>query len=176
MIFMLNNIDLDQVKQYEAEIKADDNEALFTTKMTGTWQFDENGPQFTASAKTDNGPVEFALTHPNFEKLGNYPSPMAYGLFWICGCASATFMTAAAKNGIKIDNLTTDIEADLDYHAQFKLGDQPLVGAYRVTFNVTSEQATDEQIQMLKDAAYNGCMALYTVKTAVPLTVAAKRV
>ncbi|HJJ40625.1 MAG TPA: OsmC family protein, partial [Methanocorpusculum sp.] len=116
------------------------------------------------------------LTHPNFEKLGNYPSPMAYGLFWICGCASATFMTAAAKNGIKIDNLTTDIEADLDYHAQFKLGDQPLVGAYRVTFNVTSEQATDEQIQMLKDAAYNGCMALYTVKTAVPLTVAAKRV
>ena len=85
-------------------------------------------------------------------------------------------MTAAAKNGIKIDNLTTDIEADLDYHAQFKLGTQPLVGAYRITFNVTSEQATDEQIEMLKDAAYNGCMALYTVKTAVPLTVAAKRV
>ena len=26
---MLNNIDLAQVKQYEAEIKADDNEALF---------------------------------------------------------------------------------------------------------------------------------------------------
>ena len=44
---MLNNIDLAQVKQYEAEIKADDNEALFTTRMTGTWQFDENGPQFT---------------------------------------------------------------------------------------------------------------------------------
>ena len=96
---MLNNIDLAQVKQYEAEIKADDNEALFTTKMTGTWQFDENGPQFTADAKTDAGPVTFALTHPNFEKLGNYPSPMAYGLFWICGCASATFMTAAAKRG-----------------------------------------------------------------------------
>ena len=67
---MLNNIDLAQVKQYEAEIKADDNEALFTTKMTGTWQFDENGPQFTADAKTDAGPVRFALTHPNFEKLG----------------------------------------------------------------------------------------------------------
>ena len=50
---MLNNIDLDQVKQYEAEIKADDNEALFTTHMTGNWEFDENGPQFTAFATTD---------------------------------------------------------------------------------------------------------------------------
>lgn len=172
---MLNNIDIAQVKQYEAEIKADDNEALFTTKMTGTWQFDENGPQFTADAKTDAGPVTFALAHPNFEKLGNYPSPMAYGLFWICGCASATFMTAAAKRGIKIDALHTDIEADLDYHAQFQLGTQPLVGAYRITFNVTSAQATDEEIESLKQAAYNGCMALFTVRTAIPLTVSAKR-
>ena len=172
---MLNNIDLAQVKQYEAEIKADDNEALFTTRMTGTWQFDENGPQFTADAKTDAGPVRFALTHPNFEKLGNYPSPMAYGLFWICGCASATFMTAAAKRGIKIDALHTDIEADLDYHAQFQLGTQPMVGAYRVTFNVTSAQATDEEIESLKEAAYNGCMALFTVRNAIPLTVSAKR-
>lgn len=172
---MLNNIDIAQVKQYEAEIKADDNEALFTTKMTGTWQFDENGPQFTADAKTDAGPVTFALAHPNFEKLGNYPSPMAYGLFWICGCASATFMTAAAKRGIKIDALHTDIEADLDYHAQFQLGTQPLVGAYRVTFNVTSAQATDEEIESLKQAAYNGCMALFTVRTVIPLTVSAKR-
>ena len=172
---MLNNIDIEQVKQYEAEIKADDNEALFTTRMTGTWQFDENGPQFTADAKTDAGPVRFALIHPNFEKLGNYPSPMAYGLFWICGCASATFMTAAAKRGIKIDALHTDIEADLDYHAQFQLGTQPLVGAYRVTFNVTSAQATDEEIESLKEAAYNGCMALFTVRNAIPLTVSAKR-
>ena len=172
---MLNNIDLAQVKQYEAEIKADDNEALFTTRMTGTWQFDENGPQFTADAKTDAGPVRFALTHPNFEKLGNYPSPMAYGLFWICGCASAAFMTAAAKRGIKIDALHTDIEADLDYHAQFQLGTQPLVGAYRVTFNVTSAQATDEEIESLKEAAYNGCMALNTVRNEIRKTEYAKR-
>jgi len=172
---MLNNIDIAQVKQYEAEIKADDNEALFTTHMTGTWEFDENGPQFTANAKTDLGPVKLSLAHPNFEKLGNYPSPMSYGLFWICGCASATFMTAATKNNIKIDALTTDIEADLDYHAQFKLGTQPLVGAYRITFNVKSAQATDEQIEMLKDAALAGCMAMYTVRNAIPLTVTAKR-
>ena len=101
---------------------------------------------------------------------------MAFGLFWICGCASATFMTAAAKNGIKIDALTTDIEADLDYHAQFKLGDQPRVGAFRINFNVKSEQATDDQIAMLRQAALDGCMAMYTVRNAIPLTVTAKRV
>ena len=85
-------------------------------------------------------------------------------------------MTAAAKRGIKIDALHTDIEADLDYHAQFQLGTQPRIGAYRLTLNVISAQATDEEIESLKQAAYNGCMALFTVRTAVPLTVSAKRV
>lgn len=171
----LNNIDLAQVKKYEAEIIANDNEALFTTKMTGTWQFDEKGPQFTAEAKTTGHPVKLSLSHPNFDGPGVSPSPMAFGLFWIAGCASSTFMTSAAKRGIVIDSLVTDVEADLDYHAQFNLGDQPLVGAYRVKFNVKSS-ASEEEIDGLRIAALNGCMALYSIKTAVPLTVSYMRV
>ena len=33
----LNNIDLKQVDEYEEEILKDREEALFTTKMEGTW-------------------------------------------------------------------------------------------------------------------------------------------
>lgn len=170
----LNNIDLEDVKQYEAEIKADDNEALFTTKMSGTWLFDENGPQFVSEAKTNGEPFKLSLSHPNFEGPRCSPSPMSYGLFWICGCASSTFMTAAEKKGIKIDALTTDIEADLDYHAQFGLGSQPLIWAYRITFNVKSS-ASDEDIEALRKEALNGCMALYTVKEAIPLELKCSR-
>jgi len=170
----LNNIDIAQVKQYEADIKANDEEAKFTTKMEGTWLFDETGPQFTATAKTTGEPFVLTLSHPNFAGPGVSPSPMSFGLFWIAGCASATFMTSAEKKGIKIDSLSTTIEADLDYHAQFKLGDQPLVGEYRINFNVKTS-ASDAEVAQLKEDALAGCMAMYTVKTAVPLKVTCTR-
>ncbi|MDV0443636.1 OsmC family protein [Methanorbis rubei] len=166
----LNNIDIAQVKQYEADIKADGEEAKFTTKMQGTWLFDESGPQFTATAKTKGEPVVFTLSHPNFDGPGVSPSPMSFGLFWIAGCASATLMTSAEKKGIKIDALSTCIEADLDYHAQFKLGDQPLVGEYRINF-IISSKASDAEVEQLKADALAGCMAMYTVKNAIPLKV-----
>lgn len=166
----LNNIDVAQVRQYEADIKANGEEAKFTTKMEGTWLFDENGPQFTATAKTKGNPVVFSLSHPNFDGPGVSPSPMAFGLFWIAGCASATLMTSAEKKGIKVDALTTSIEADLDYRAQFKQGDQPLVGEYRINFTLTTA-ASDQDIEDLKRDALAGCMAMYTVKNAIPLTV-----
>lgn len=166
----LNNIDIAQVKNYEKEIIAEPKEARFTTKMEGDWLFDEAGPQFTACAKTTKGPVTLNLSHPNFAGPGVAPSPMSFGLFWIAGCASATFMTSAEKKGIKIDAMHTTIEADLDYHAQFKLSEGPLVGEYRISFAVTTS-ASDAEVEELKADAVAGCMAMFTVKNAIPLKV-----
>lgn len=166
----LNNIDIAQVKDYENEIKADPNEARFTTKMEGDWLFEEGGPQFTANAKTIAGPVTMSLSHPNFSGPGVAPSPMSFGLFWIAGCASATFMTSAEKKGIKIDAMHTTIEADLDYHAQFNLGNQPLISEYRINFEVATS-ASDAEVEELKADAIAGCMAMFTVRNAIPLKV-----
>ncbi|HWQ65233.1 MAG TPA: OsmC family protein, partial [Methanospirillum sp.] len=166
----LNNIDLAQIDAYEAEIRANPKEAEFTTKIEGTWLYEEGGPQFSADAKTKNGVVTFELSHPNFSGPGPCPSPMAYGLFWIAGCASATFMSAAEKKNICISSLKTKIEADLNYLKQFKLGEEPLVSAYRLFFEVQSD-ASDEDIEGLRLDALNGCMAMYTIQNPVPLKV-----
>jgi uncharacterized OsmC-like protein len=164
----LNNIDLKQVDEYEEEILEDREEAYFTTKMEGTWLYDESGPQFTADTKTSKGTVTFSLSHPNFSGPGPFPSPMSYGLFWIAGCVSSTFMTAAEKNRIRIKSLQTKIEADLNYTKQFDLGDEPLVGEYRIFFDVETD-ASDAEIEMLRRAALDGCLAMYTIQHAVPL-------
>ncbi len=37
---------------------------------------------------------------------------MAYGLFWMVGCVSSTFMTAAEKKKIAVKSLKAKIEAD----------------------------------------------------------------
>lgn len=170
----LNNIDIFQVRNYEEEIKKDPAKAEFTTKMEGDWLFDEGGPQFTATAKTSQGQTVLTLSHPNFAGPGVSPSPMSFGLFWIAGCASATFMTSAEKKGIKIDAMHTTIEADLNYNAQFKLSEEPLVGEYRITFAVKTS-ALDSEVEELKNDAVAGCMAMFTVKNAIPLKVTCLR-
>ena len=164
----LNNIDLDQIDAYEAEIRSNPKEALFTTKIEGMWLYEESGPQFSAEVKTNNGPVTFSLSHPNFSGPGPCPSPMAYGLFWIAGCASATFMSSAEKKNIRISSLKTRIEADLNYLKQFNLAESPLVSAYRIFFEIQSD-ASDGEIEGLRLDALNGCMAMYSIQNPVPL-------
>jgi uncharacterized OsmC-like protein len=170
----LNNIDLAQIDAYESAIRKNPGEAEFTTRMEGTWCYQEGGPQFTADAKTKDGTMTFSLSHPNFAGPGACPSPMSYGLFWMAGCASATFMSAAEKRKIRIKSMKTSIEADLNYLRQFNLGDQPLISAYRLEFSVTSE-ASDAEIEELRIAALNGCMAMFTVQNAVPLKMTVKK-
>lgn len=170
----LNNIDLAQINEYESEIQKNPAEAKFTTKIEGIWLYEEGGPQFSADAKTKNGTVTFSLSHPNFSGPGPSPSPMAYGLFWMAGCASATFMSAAEKKNIKISSLKTSIEADLNYLKQFKLAEEPLISAYRLFFEVKSE-ASDEELEGLRLDALNGCMAMYTIQNPVPLNLTVMR-
>ena len=164
----LNNIDLVQVETYEREIKQNPQEAEFTTRLEGVWNYEEGGPQFSADVKTKNGNMTFSLSHPNFSGPGPCPSPMAYGLFWMAGCASSTFMTSAEKKGIRISSMKTTIEADLNYLKQFGLGERPLISAYRIRFEVISD-ASGQELEELRLDALNGCMAMYTIQNPVPL-------
>lgn len=165
----LNNIDLAQINAYEAEIRENPKEAEFMTKIEGTWLYEEGGPQFSAETKTKNGQVTFSLSHPNFSGPGPCPSPMAYGLFWIAGCASATFMSSAEKKSIRISSLKTRIEADLNYLKQFNMGEKPLVSAYRLFFDVQTD-ASEQDVEELRLDALNGCMAMYTIQNPIPLS------
>lgn len=170
----LNNIDLPQIDAYEAEIRRDPSEARFTTRMEGTWLFEEGGPQFSADAKTNQGSLTFSLSHPNFSGPGPCPSPMSYGLFWMAGCVSATFMSAAEKRQLRIRSLRTRIEADLNYMRQFNLSEDPLISAYRVFFDLDTD-ASDTEIEELRRAALDGCMAMYTIQHQVPLDLTVSR-
>ena len=164
----LNNIDLQQVIEYRKDMIRDPEEAKFTAKIQGEWLFDEDGPQFRAAVPVLGGTYTMEASHPNFSGPGKYPGPMAFGLFWFAACVTSTFMTEAAQQGVKIDQMRTGVEADLNYLAQFDLGDVPLVGEYRVFFEVKSD-APVEKLEELKAFARKGCMGMYTIQHAIPL-------
>ncbi len=171
----LNNIDEQQVREYRELIVQDPRESKFTAKIEGNWLFAEGGPQFRSTVKVKDGTYTMEASHPNFAGPGIRPGPMAFGLFWFAACYTSTFVTEAALRNIRLTCLKTKVEADLDYTAQFDLGDNPLITGYRVIIDVSGE-ITDEQVQDLKEYALAKCMGMFTIKNAIPLNVEAKLV
>ncbi|MDP3565399.1 MAG: OsmC family protein [Methanoregula sp.] len=164
----LNNIDTQQVKDYKEAIKKDPKEAKFTAKIEGDWLFEQGGPQFRSTVKVKDGTYTMEASHPNFAGPGSRPGPMAFGLFWFAACYSSTFVTEAAIRNIRLTSVKTKVEADLDYTAQFDLGESPLITEYRVIVDVKGE-ATDAQVQDLKEYALKRCMGMFTIKHAIAL-------
>jgi len=164
----LNNIDTKQVKDYKAEIKKDPKEAKFTAKIEGDWLFESGGPQFRSTVKVKDGSYTMETSHPNFAGPGIRPGPMAFGLFWFAACYSSTLVTEAAMRNIRLTSVKTKVEADLDYTAQFDLGENPLISEYRVIMEVKGD-ANDAQVQDLKEYALKRCMGMFTIRHAIAL-------
>jgi uncharacterized OsmC-like protein len=93
---------------------------------------------------------------------------MAFGLFWIAACYTSTYVTEAAMRNIRLISVKTRVEADLDYTAQFDLGDNPLISEYRVIMEVAG-YATDAVLHDLKEYALKRCMGMYTITHAIRL-------
>jgi len=164
----LNNIDVKQVKEYKAEIEKDPKAAKFTAKIEGDWLFEEGDPQFRSTIKVKDGIYTLEASHPNFTGPGIRPGPMAFGLFWFASCYTSTYVTEAAMRNIRLTKVKTKVEADLDYTAQFDLGDNPLVMEYRVIMEVSGD-ATDTQLNDLKEYALKRCMGMFTITHAIRL-------
>lgn len=164
----LNNIDTKQVVDYKKEIQANPDEAKFTAKIEGDWLFEEGGPQFRSTVKVKDSIYTMEASHPNFAGPASRPGPMAFGLFWFAACYSSTFVTEAAMRNLKLTSVKTRVEADLNYTAQFDLGNDPLISEYRVVMDVKGD-ATDAQVQDLKEYALKRCMGMFTIKNAIAL-------
>ena len=107
-------------------------------------------------------------SHPNFAGPGSRPGPMAFGLFWFAACYSSTFVTEAAMRNLRLTSVKTKVEADLDYTAQFDLGESPLITEYRVIMDVKGD-VTSAQVQDLKEYALKRCMGMFTIQNAIAL-------
>ena len=164
----LNNIDTKQVKEFKTEIQADPNQAKFTARIEGDWLFEEGGPQFRSTVKVKDGTYTMESSHPNFAGPGIRPGPMAFGLFWFAACYTSTYVTEAAMRNVLLKSVKTKVEADLDYTAQFDLGESPLVNEYRVIMEVSSD-APDAQLNDLKEYALKRCMGMFTITHAIKL-------
>jgi uncharacterized OsmC-like protein len=100
---------------------------------------------------------------------------MAFGLFWFAACFSSTLVTEASIRNIKLSSVKTRVEADLDYTAQFDLGKNPLVNAFRVFMDVKGE-VTEAQLKDLQEYSLTHCMGMFTIQHAIALKAEVKKI
>ncbi|MGA2698710.1 MAG: OsmC family protein [Methanoregula sp.] len=171
----VNNIDTKQVIEYKKEIQKNPADAKFTAKIEGDWLFTEGGPQFRSVVKVKDGTYTMEASHPNFARPASRPGPMAFGLFWFAACFSSTLVTEASIRNIKLSSVKTRVEADLDYTAQFDLGKNPLVNAFRVFMDVKGE-VTEAQLKDLQEYSLTHCMGMFTIQHAIALKAEVKKI
>ena len=171
----VNNIDTKQVIEYKKEIQKNPADAKFTAKIEGDWLFEEGGPQFRSVVKVKDGTCTLEASHPNFAGPASRPGPMAFGLFWFAACFSSTLVTEASIRNIKLTSVKTRVEADLDYTAQFDLGRNPLVNAFRVFMDVKGD-VTEAQLKDLKEYSLTHCMGMFTIQHAIALKAEVKKI
>ena len=99
-------------------------------------------------------------------------NPVEYLLHALAGCITTTVVVNAAAKGIKIEEIQTDFEGDLNILGFLGLPGRTSVGyeEIRVTVHINSD-ATDEQLEELVDLAERRGPVFNSIKNPVPIKV-----
>ena len=99
-------------------------------------------------------------------------NPVEYLLHALAGCITTTIVVNAAAKGIKIDEIETDFEGDLNILGFLGLPGRTKVGYEEIRVNVhVKSDATNEQLNELVDLAERRGPVFNSVKNPVPIKV-----
>lgn len=165
----LNNVNVESVKSFEAQIKTDSSSARKTQVIEGEWILEEGSVQFVSKIQFENGDTVFKVDNPTFMGgSGSYPGPMHYCFYGLAACYTGTFATMAAMLGIKLKKLTTKVEADLNFSKVFGISEEPIMEEVRVKLTVVSDDPI-EKIKQAEELALQRCPVVFTLKNPVKL-------
>src|SRR3972149_7864282 len=165
----INNVNIEGVQSFEAQIKNDPSAARKTQGVEGEWMLEEGNTQFVSRIKFEGGETEFKVDNPTFMGgSGSLPGPMHYCFYGLASCYTGTFATMAAMLGIKLKKLTTKEEADVNFSRCFGISDEPGMEEVLVILQVESD-APEEKIKEAEKLALERCPVVFTLRNPVKL-------
>ena len=163
-----NNIDVDKLKEVINEVKGDLEKAKRVNKIEGEWNLGE-GPQFLSEMSFEKGKVTLKADQPSFMGGGGtQPGPMHYCLFGLASCYTATFVTMASMEGVKLKKVRVSAEGKMDFSRVFGLSNNPITGGIKITLFVESD-APEKELKRIEALAYERCPAVYCLTNAIKL-------
>jgi uncharacterized OsmC-like protein len=162
----MNNISLDAINQLREGIEKDINSGAIKLNAHLDW---EDGTKNNVVIR-DFSPI--VIDEP--ELLGGTnkgPNPVEYLLSGAAACFSISFEIFASQQGIKLEKVSTDIEADVDFAVFFgiKDGERGITNP-TIKLHVVSS-APIEKIKEIANLALSASVVLNSLKEKVKLIV-----
>lgn len=155
---MINGLDVSQLKDTIGAVRQQPELAEFRLRATNTWlngnhnrtyvkDFYGAGQEDTSRAR----PFVLEVDEPSvLQGEDNGPCPAEYVLTALAGCLTTTMVFNAALQGIKIEEIESTIEGDIDLQGALGLAEAVRAGYEKITitFRVKST-ASAEQLEAL---------------------------
>ena len=176
----MNGLPLDQMFETIAAIKAQPSLARFQFRARNAWiDGGENRSTirdfYGAGREDDSRTMPFTFTNGEPPVLlGNNEgaNPVEYLLHALAGCVTTTFVLHAAARGIRIDEMSTELEGDIDLHGLLGLDDavSPGYEQIRIRMRVKAD-CPDQELDDLIAYAQAHSPVCNTVCRPVPVRV-----
>ena len=165
----MNNINVAEAQKFVAALKADASLGKKNKKVTGTWQFTEGQPQFSAPLEFPKGKATIHVELPAFAGgWGTSPDPIQVCLSGLAACFSVTYAAAATMEGVRLTRLEVTAENWMDLRKQMGLSKDNIIE--RVKFTVKAEGADRATLQRILKLAEERCPGSECVTRAIPLS------
>jgi uncharacterized OsmC-like protein len=176
----MNGLPLDQMFETIAAIKAQPSLARFQFRARNRWM--DGGENrstirdfYGAGREDDSRTMPFTFTNGEPPVLlGNNEgaNPVEYLLHALAGCVTTTFVLHAAARGIRIEEMSTELEGDIDLHGLLGLNDavSPGYEQIRIRMRVKAD-CPDQELDALIAYAQAHSPVCNTVCRPVPVRV-----
>ena len=149
----MNGLPLDQMFETIAAIKAQPSLARFQFRARNAWiDGGENRSTiqdfYGAGREDDSRTMPFTFTNGEPPVLlGNNEgaNPVEYLLHALAGCVTTTFVLHAAARGIRIEELSTELEGDIDLHGLLGLNDAVSPGYEQIRIRMRVKAGCPDQ-------------------------------
>jgi uncharacterized OsmC-like protein len=176
----MNGLPLDRMFETIAAIKAQPSLARFQFRARNAWiDGGENRSTirdfYGAGREDDSRTMPFSFTNGEPPVLlGNNEgaNPVEYLLHALAGCVTTTFVLHAAARGIRIDEMSTELEGDIDLHGLLGLDDAVSPGYEQIRIRVrVKADCSDQELDDLIAYAQAHSPVCNTVCRPVPVRV-----
>jgi uncharacterized OsmC-like protein len=101
---------------------------------------------------------------------GEGPDPGVFGRTALAGCLAIGYMWAAAVEGVKIENLEVEVQADYDAQGMFEIDDSIPPGWSAMRYIVTVESdAPEADVMRVLDKGDRYSSLLYSFREPIPI-------
>jgi uncharacterized OsmC-like protein len=165
----MNNVNAAEMQKFVAALQKDPALGKKNKRVTGTWSFTENAPQFSAELEYPKGKVTVNVELPSFAGgWGTSPDPIQVCLSGLAACFAVTYAAVATAEGVKLTKLHVTAENWMDLRKQMGVSKDNIIE--RVKFTIEAAGAPRETLQRLVKLAEERCPGTECVTRAIPLT------